>query len=135
PLGKKAKVVLMAQNEGVLAALQKGEIYLLNLAGLAQVDLVLSSPQKPEQAVTAVVSGVEVYLLLQGLVDIEKEKARLEKEKGVWDQEIARLEKKLNNKGFLTKAPQEIVVKEEEKLKDCRTKKEAILERIVSLGS
>jgi valyl-tRNA synthetase len=135
PLGKKAKVVLMAQNEEVLAALQKGKIYLLNLAGLAQVDLVLSSPQKPEQAVTAVVSGVEVYLFLQGLVDIEQEKARLEKEKGVWEQEIARLEKKLNNKGFLTKAPQEIVVKEEEKLKDCRIKKEAILERIASLGS
>lgn len=135
PLGKKAKVVLMAQNEEVLAVLQKGEEYLFNLAKLAEADLVLSRQEKPEQAVTAVISGVEVYLLLQGLVDIEQEKARLEKEKGVLDQEIARLEKKLNNKGFLTKAPQEIVAKEEEKLKDYRTKKEALLERIASWGS
>ncbi|MGI6588369.1 MAG: valine--tRNA ligase [Peptococcia bacterium] len=135
PLGKKAKVVLMAQDEEVLAVLQKGEEYLFNLAKLAEADLVLSSPEKPEQAVTAVVSGVEVYLLLQGLVDIEQEKARLEKENGVLDQEIARLERKLNNKGFLTKAPREIVAKEEEKLKDYRTKKEALVERIATLGS
>jgi valyl-tRNA synthetase len=133
PLGKKAHVVLIAQNEQVLAALQKGEGYLLNLAGLAQVDLLLNSPEKPEQAVTAVVSGVEVYLLLQGLVDLDKEKARLEKEKGLMEQEIARLEKKLSNKGFLTKAPPEIVAKEKEKLKDYQIKKEAILERIASL--
>ena len=133
PLGKKAHVVLIAQNEQVLAALQKGEGYLLNLAGLAQVDLLLNSSEKPEQAVTAVVSGVEVYLLLQGLVDLDKEKARLEKEKGLMEQEIARLEKKLSNKGFLTKAPPEIVAKEKEKLKDYQIKKEAILERIASL--
>ena len=134
PLGKKAHVVLIARNDEVIAALQKGEGYLRDLAGLAEIEMLLNSQEKPEQAVAAVVSGVEVYLLLQGLVDLEKEKARLEKEKGVFEQEITRLEKKLSNKGFLTKAPQEIVAKEEDKLKDYQTKKTAILERITSLG-
>ena len=132
PLGKKAQVVLIAQNEVALTALQKGEDYLLNLASLAQVELLSGGAEKPEQAVTAVVSGVEVYLLLQGLVDIEKEIARLEKEKGVLDQEIMRLEKKLSNQGFLSKAPQEIIAKEEDKLRDYRAKKDAIMARIAS---
>ncbi len=133
--GKKAEAILMAQNEAALAALRHGESYLLNLAGLAQVTIQLSAPEKPEQAVTAVVSGVEVYLSLKGLVDIEKETARLEKEKGNLEKEIARLEGKLQNQGFLAKAPAEVIEKEKEKLADYRTKKDAILERIASLGN
>lgn len=133
--GKKAEAVLLAQNEAALAALRHGEDYLRNLAGLSQLTIQLSTPEKPEQAVTAVVSGVEVYLSLKGLVDIEKELARLEKEKGNLDKEIARLEGKLQNQGFLAKAPAEVIAKEKEKLADYRTKKEALLERIASLGN
>lgn len=133
--GKKAEAVLLAQNEEALAALQNGESYIRNLAGLSQVKMLLSSPEKPRQAVTAVVSGVEVYLSLKGLVDIEKELARLEKEKGVLDKEIARLEAKLQNQSFLAKAPHNIVKKEKDKLADYLLKKEAIQERIVTLGS
>jgi valyl-tRNA synthetase len=92
-------------------------------------------PEKPDQAVTAVVSGVEVYLSLKGLVDIEKELARLEKEKGNLEKEIARLEGKLQNQNFLAKAPAEVVAKEKEKLVDYQNKWEAILERISSLGN
>ncbi len=130
--GKKAEAVLIAQNEAALAALQHGEGYLLNLAGLSQVTILLSASEKPEQAVTAVVSGVEVYLSLKGLVDLEKEQARLEKEKANLEKEIARLEGKLQNQGFLAKAPGEVIEKEKGKLADYRTKKEAILERIAS---
>jgi valyl-tRNA synthetase len=133
--GKKAEAVLMAQNEAALAALRHGENYLLNLAGLSQATILLSVPEKPEQAVTAVVSGVEVYLSLKGLVDIEKEQARLNKEKENLEKEIARLEGKLQNQGFLAKAPGAVIEKEKEKLADYRTKKEAILERIATLGS
>jgi valyl-tRNA synthetase len=51
------------------------------------------------------------------------------------DKEIARLEGKLQNQGFLAKAPAEVIAKEKEKLADYRTKKEALLERIASLGN
>jgi valyl-tRNA synthetase len=134
-LGKKAEAILMAQNEAALTALQHGESYIMNLAGLAQATIQPSAPEKPDQAVTAVVSGVEVYLSLKGLVDIEKELARLEKEKGNLEKEIARLEGKLQNQNFLAKAPAEVVAKEKEKLADYQNKWEAILERISSLGN
>ncbi|HOB82253.1 MAG TPA: valine--tRNA ligase [Peptococcaceae bacterium] len=133
--GKKAEAILMAQNEAALTALQHGESYIMNLAGLLQATIQLSAPEKPDQAVTAVVSGVEVYLSLKGLVDIEKELARLEKEKGNLEKEIARLEGKLQNQNFLAKAPAEVVAKEKEKLVDYQNKWEAILERISSLGN
>ena len=133
--GKKAEAILMAQNDAALAALQHGESYIMNLAGLLQATIQLSAPEKPDQAVTAVVSGVEVYLSLKGLVDIEKELARLEKEKANLEKEIARLHGKLQNQNFLGKAPAEVVAKEKEKLADYQNKWEAILERISSLGN
>jgi len=131
--GKKVEAVLMAQDEEVLARLQAGKSYVMNLAGINQADIILNCPKKPEQAVTAVVSGVEVYLPLKGLVDVEKELVRLEKEGANLDKEIARLKGKLNNEGFLSKAPCEVVEKEKAKLVDYNNKKEAILERIVDL--
>ena len=50
---------------------------------------------------------MEVYLLLKDLIDADKEKERIEKEKVQMQKEIARLEGKLNNQGFLAKAPEQ----------------------------
>ena len=130
PLGKKAQVVLMAQEETTLDVLRRGVPYLTNLAKLSAWELKLTTVEKPQQAVTNLVSGVEVYLLLQGLIDLEQEIARLQKENKALDQEVLRLEKKLQNKGFVTKAPRKIVEQEKEKLKDYQTQKKALEERI-----
>ena len=104
-----------------------------NLGSIEQLTVKLTEATKPEQAVTAIVSGVEVYLPLKGLVDLEKEIARLEKELASLEKEISRLNGKLSNEGFISKAPQEVVAKEKEKLVDYETKKVAVLERISSL--
>jgi len=133
PPGKKADVVLMAQNEVVLETLQSGENYIINLGSVSSLNLLPSRPDKPEQSVTAVVSGVEIYLPLKGLVDIDKERIRLEKELESLNKEISRLEGKLNNPGFLAKAPQDVVEKEKDKLLDYQAKKDAVSERISSL--
>ena len=58
---------------------------------------------------------MEVYLLLKDLIDADKEKERIEKEKGQMQKEIARLEGKLSNQGFLAKAPEAVVAKEKRK--------------------
>ncbi len=134
PPGKKAEVVLMAQNEKVMETLRSGKEYICNLAAVSEPTMLTTANGKPEQAVAAIVSGVEVYLLLKGLVDIEKETGRLKKELDNLNKEIKRLEGKLNNQGFIAKAPQEVVEKEKAKLGDYRMKKEAVEERIASLG-
>jgi len=133
PPGKKAEAILFAQDQEMAGTLEAGRGYLLNLGGLSELTIRLSGPDKPQQAVTAIVKGVEVYLPLKGLVDLEKETARLQKELENLEKEIARLEGKLNNAGFISKAPAEVVAKEREKLKDYQAKKEAVLERIASL--
>ncbi|MBQ1376554.1 MAG: valine--tRNA ligase, partial [Lachnospiraceae bacterium] len=69
-----------------------------------------------ENAVSAVTSDVTMYLPLNELVDIEKERERLKKEAGRLEKEIARSEGMLKNENFLKKAPQEKVDAEKEKL-------------------
>lgn len=131
--GKKAELILMAQVPEIKAVLEAGEQYINNLGNVSQLTIRESSTEKPEQAVTAIVSGVEVYLPLRDLIDITKELERLEKENTNLDKEISRLEKKLSNQGFISKAPQEVVEKEKLKLQDYQAKKEAVLGRISSL--
>src|SRR5699024_5506946 len=57
----------------------------------------------PEQAMSAVITGAEVFLPLEGLIDFEKEIARLEKELEKWQKEVALVQKKLSNQGFVDK--------------------------------
>jgi len=133
PPGKKAEAILLAQDQDVLRTLEKGRAYIMNLASLSELNVQVTQPEKPQQAVAAIVSGVEVYLPLKGLIDLEKELARLEKELANLEKEISRLNIKLSNEGFLAKAPVGVVEKEREKLRDYEQKKAAVLERIASL--
>ena len=72
--------------------------------------------QKPTQSMSLLASSVEIYLPLAGMLDIGKELERLDKEIVQTRQEIARLQGKLSNEAFVTKAKPEVVEKEREKL-------------------
>jgi valyl-tRNA synthetase len=87
------------------------------LAGLdaSQVEISATLKEKPENAAALVVGPVEVYLPLAGMVDLEQERARLEKELSEAESHIARLEKLLGS-DFAKKAPDAVVAKEREKL-------------------
>ncbi|MCR4441036.1 MAG: valine--tRNA ligase [Peptococcaceae bacterium] len=131
--GKKAEVVLAAQEDEAAETLRAGQDYIVNLGNVSRLVLLADRGEKPVQAVASVVSGAAVYLPLKGLVDIEKELARLQKELENYEKEVGRLESKLDNPGFTSRAPAEVVEKEREKLRDCRKKKEAVEERIATL--
>ena len=73
---------------------------------------------KPKACASAVVDGHELYILLEGLLDLEKEKARLAKEIEKTSAYIKQLEAKLNNPGFLANAPAAVVEAERKKLSD-----------------
>ncbi len=77
---KKADCIIAANKEELLAVLQQTAPYIINLATLEQLNLQLTLPEKPEQAVTAVVQGIEIFLPLKGLIDMDKEISRLQKE-------------------------------------------------------
>ena len=72
--------------------------------------------QKPEQSMSQLAGSVEIYLPLAGMIDISKELERLNKEIAQAQQEIVRLQGKLANEAFVTRAKPEVVEKEREKL-------------------
>ncbi|WP_085523217.1 valine--tRNA ligase [Tuberibacillus sp. Marseille-P3662] len=86
-----------------------------------------------EQSVSAVVTGAELYLPLEGLIDIDEELNRLNDELRRLNSEVERVQKKLNNEGFVNKAPESVVDAERQKEKDYLEKRDKVKERIAEL--
>ncbi|ENZ5545303.1 valine--tRNA ligase [Enterococcus hirae] len=87
----------------------------------------------PDLAMSAVLTGAEIFLPLAGLINIEEEIKRLEKELAKWTDEVKRVQGKLGNERFVTNAPAEVVEAERAKEKDYLDKQAAVTERIRSL--
>jgi valyl-tRNA synthetase len=132
PPGKKVPVVIQAP-AGLQSQLEAGIPYITQLAGVGTVTMQEPVTEKPRQAAAAMVGGVEVYVPLEGLIDIDKEIARLRKEEQNLVKEVERVTKKLQNENFLAKAPAEVVAKEREKEKEYREKLAKVRERIALL--
>ncbi|MFZ5625774.1 MAG: valine--tRNA ligase [Bacillota bacterium] len=134
PPSRQIAAILVANREENLAILQAGAGYLKQLAGIGEQELVLTLPEKPAQAAAAVAKGVEIYLPLAGLIDIEKEKERLARELAKVEEDLARVEAKLNNENFVARAPAAVVEKEKARAAEYREKAEALRERLAALG-
>jgi valyl-tRNA synthetase len=90
---------------------------------------------KPDQALTLMVNGLEIYLPLAGMVDLDAERERLGRELEQVAQEMARAQGKLDNPDFVSKAPKEIVQKEQEKLETLRLQQAKLEERLAELAT
>ncbi len=134
PPGRKSPVILQVASADMQAVIAEYEQYFKTLAAAETIDFVESGAAKPENAMTAIVSGVEVYLPLRGLIDVERETARLTKEWDALEKDGARIAGKLGNAGFMAKAPADVVAKERAKEKECREKQAAIKERLEYLA-
>lgn len=132
---KKSEVILQIADEQIAAVMAANTSYLTVLASALPVTILGGGSAKPENAMAAVVNGVEIYLPLKGLIDVEKESARLGKELETLEKEISRLRGKLSNAGFVAKAPADVVEKEREKQKGYEEKRAAVQERLAYLAS
>ncbi|MPZ75276.1 MAG: valine--tRNA ligase [Deltaproteobacteria bacterium] len=113
PPGKEIKVIFHGSDVD-LALLRTQMHYLRSLARVGSADYLLSG-DRPKGAATAVVGSTEIYLPLDDLIDLDEESARLTKEVGKIEEEIARVRKKLSNPDFVSKAKPEIIQKERER--------------------
>ena len=129
PMGKRSEVILVPATEELKGILETHGDYFHTLGWAEKVTVLSPDSPKPENATVTVVNGLEVYLLLKDLIDADKEKERIAKEQATVLKEIARLEGKLNNQGFLAKAPEAVVAKEKEKLEEYKQKQQALNER------
>ena len=130
PPGRKSEVVLEVATADVAAVIRQYEQYFKSLAAAETVLIQEPGAAKPANALTAIVSGVEIYLPLKGLIDVEKETARLSKEYEALEKEGSRIAAKLANPGFIAKAPAEVIAKDRAKEQECREKQAAIKERL-----
>jgi len=127
---RKAKVLIIATDEKVKKAIEAGSIYFERLASASEVQMISDKTQIPEGAVPVVIAGAEIFLPLEELVDMEKEKERLSKEKENLEKELQRVRGKLNNQGFVAKAPQSVI--EEERAKEAKYQEmfDKVMERL-----
>ena len=132
--GKKVPAILLVNAE--LREIVEANKNYINLMGSID-ELIIDDigAGKPENAMAAVIAGIEVYLPLAGLIDVEKETQRLNKELESMDKEIKRVTGKLNNAGFLAKAPADVVEKEKAKAEELSGKMEAVKERLTYLAT
>ncbi len=128
PLGKKAEAIILVPKES-LAIFGQMQAYLETLASV-KAEFKTELPQAPEQSAHAAVKDLEIYLPLKGLIDLDKEQARLQKELAAAEKDLAKIQGKLNNEGFLAKAPPAVVAKEKDKAAELTAKKKALEERL-----
>lgn len=133
PPSRKAEVVIAANSDMAYEQLAAGLEYISHLAGASDIALERAIAEKPENAMTAITRGMEIFVPLKGLIDIDREVARLEKERAELDKELARVNGKLANAGFLDKAPADVVEKERAKQREFQEKKDTIDGRLQSL--
>jgi len=112
---KKIKAIILAEGEKAETA-KAGEAYLKNLANITEILFTDSKTDVPEDAVSAVIDGAEIYIPLDDLVDFAEELARLEKEQKRLEGEVKRSNGMLSNPGFVNKAPEAKIQAEKEKL-------------------
>lgn len=132
PLSKKIKILVKAKDESYLGMIEKNRAYIERFCNPEEL-LMGTEIEMPEKAMTAVLTGVEIILPLEGLINIEEEIARLEKEKGRLDKEVERVQKKLGNEGFVKKAPAHVIEEERAKERDYSEKRAIVEARIKEL--
>jgi valyl-tRNA synthetase len=128
--GTPLEAILVVADDDLRNMLQDNSSLITEMANLSQVQIVAQLEHKPKQAAASVLAGTEVYVPLGGAIDVDKEIQRLQKEARAAEAEMEKAEAKLNNPQFMTKAPPQVVAKEQEKLQEARIKREGILERL-----
>jgi valyl-tRNA synthetase len=115
------------------SVVQNNESYIKQMAKISFVQFG-KNMQRPKNSALAVAGGFEIFLPLEGLIDIEKEKVRLNKEIALARQEIERTTAKLQNENFAKRAPAPEIEKIKVRLSDAKTKIETINESLKFLG-
>ena len=130
--GKKIPAIMLV-SEDLREVVAHNDSYIKLLGGIDNLELRPLNGEKPENAMAAVVTGIEVYLPLAGLIDVEKETQRLSKELAAMEKDLQRAGGKLNNAGFLAKAPEDVIAKERAKYEELSGKIEAVKKRMAYL--
>ena len=115
PPSKKAKVIVVAEDEAVRKIFTDGMVFFATLGHASEVLVQADKSGVAEDAVTAVIPQASIYMPFAELVDVEKEIERLKKEEKRLTGELKRVEGMLSNPNFVNKAPEKKIAEEKEK--------------------
>ncbi|EFM09293.1 valyl-tRNA synthetase [Paenibacillus curdlanolyticus YK9] len=132
PMSKKIELIIKPAGQAELAIVERNREFVERFCGTSKLDIALAV-ETPEKAMTAIVTGADLYFPLAGLIDIAQEITRLEKELKTLNGEVERIEKKLGNEGFVAKAPAKVIEEEKAKMADYADKRDKVLARIAEL--
>lgn len=135
PPGTGIPVVIAVRDEGFARLLDGNQAYIQEMGKVDRLTVAASLDEKPAQAVSVVTAMAEIYVPLEGVIDVDKEVARLEKELKSAQVDLDKALGKLGNDQFLARAPQEVINKEEAKAEEARQKREGIRQRLQILKS
>jgi valyl-tRNA synthetase len=124
------KVIIIPDDKAVFEKIKANENCIISLAK-ASIDF--SHEEKPKKAVGQVVEGLQIYLPIEGLIDVDKEVERIKREISKIVKDIEVSDKKLSSQDFINRAPEEVVEKEKEKFEELSVKKrkmEEVLEKL-----
>ncbi len=130
PPSRKVSLYIVTENRRQISSNQES---ILKLAGAKEINFISSAAEAGEKTVTKVLGIGTIFIPMGELVDIEKEKARLEGELERIMDEIRRADGKLNNQGFVAKAPKKLVDDEREKLNRYIEMREKVINQLKNL--
>jgi valyl-tRNA synthetase len=127
--GRKIEVVIRSADPALRQALAAESESALRLGGIGQLHFDGESHEGGAGATAVLTSGAEVYVPLEGLVDLGRERARLDKQMNELRGLVERSERRLASQDFLSKAPTHIVEQAREKLKGLKEQLERVTEK------
>ena len=133
PPAKRAAMTIVTDGARI-ADFQAAAAYVVRLAGAESVQVQGDKAGIPEGCVSAVSESAEVYIPLKALIDVDKERERLQKEIAKAQNEISRAQSKLANESFVAKAPARVIDAEREKLSVSQAMLEKLTQRLKDLG-
>ncbi len=132
--GKPLEVMLHGANAEAQRRVLENQSFIQSLARLSSLTL-LPEGDKGPVSVTKLVEGAEVLIPMAGLIDKATELERLAKEVAKLEAEIERIEGKLNNEGFVARAPEAVVAKERERMAACAEAKQKLIEQQATIAA
>ena len=103
------------------------------ISGIARLDGIEFGNEAPAESIEKTLDGYKIIIPLEGLINPEEERIRLQKELTKLENEIKIISSKLDNKQFITKAPADVILKEKEKIEDANNKKKMLEKSILNL--
>jgi valyl-tRNA synthetase len=126
-------VIVKVESEEAGAHLQKNDEYVRTLARVQELRIG-TAEAKPKAAATGVIKGAEVYVPLEGVMDLAEERGRLRKEIAKTSQDIEMFARKLSNKSFVEKAPKAVVEKDTARLEELKAVREKLEQSLMMLN-